>query len=197
MTRTFLVGMAMAAALTACGKKGGGASGDCAAAVDHMMTVSMGGMPKDMPEDMKKAMTEMMAKAKVAVTKSCQDTKWSAEALACIKAAKTDDDGKKCEEKLTKEQRDAAEKAASAAAGEPPAVGHVKISDVDKQAAIRDITALKDEMCACKDAACGEAVYAKWGEVEKTSEHARHDEETKTKWEAIDDELMKCKSALK
>jgi hypothetical protein len=52
-------------------------------------------------------------------------------------------------------------------------------------------------MFACKDAACGEAVYKKWGEVEKTSEHARHDDETKTKWEAIDDELMKCKGALK
>jgi hypothetical protein len=189
--------MAMAAALTACGKKGGGAGGDCAAAVDHMMTVSAGDMPKDMPADMKKAMNDMMAKAKVAVTKSCQDTKWSAEALNCIKAAKNGEEGKKCEEKLTKEQRDAAENAAEASTKDAAPVGGVKISDVDKQAAIRDITALKDEMCACKDAACGEAVYKKWGEVEKTSEHARHDEATKTQWEAIDDELMKCKTALK
>jgi hypothetical protein len=142
MTRNILVGMAMAAALTACGKKGGGASGDCAAAVDHMMTVSVASMPKDMPEDMKKAMNDMIAKAKGAVTKSCVDTRWSAEVINCIKAAKTDEEGRKCEESLTQEQRDAAKKAASAAAGEPPAVGNVKISDVDKQAAIRVITAL-------------------------------------------------------
>lgn len=196
MTRNILVGMAMAAALAACGKKGGGAGGDCAAAVDHMMTVSAGGMPKELPEDMKKQLTDMMAKAKVAITKSCQDTKWSAEVLNCIKAAKTDDEGKKCDEKLTPEQRDAMKKAAEDSTKDSPPIGGVRISDVDKKAAIRDITALKDEMCACKDAACGETVYKKWGEVEQTSEHARHDEATKTQWEAIDDELMKCKTAL-
>ncbi len=65
-----------------------------------------------------------------------------------------------------------------------------KPSAGDKDAALKGITALRDEMCACKDTACGEAVYKKWGDVEKASEGARHDEATKEAWNKIDDELM-------
>jgi hypothetical protein len=195
MTRNILV---VVLALAACGKgKGGAGGGDCAAAVEHMMALQMEGMPKDMDAGMKAQMTTMMGKVKGALVGSCQKEKWSADAISCIKGLKSAKDGKSCDEKLTKEQRDAAEKAGEEATKDAPPIGGVKINDVDKQAALRDITALKDEMCACKDAACGETVYKKWGEVEKTSEHARHDAETKTKWEAIDDELMKCKTALK
>jgi hypothetical protein len=196
MTRNLLVAGSLA--LAACGKgKGGAGGGDCAAAVEHMMGLQMAGMPKDMDADMKAKMAAMMGKVKGAIIASCQKEKWSSEALSCIKGLKSADEGKKCDEKLTKEQREAAEKAGEEAAKDSPPVGGVKINDVDKQAAIRDITALKDEMCACKDVACGEAVYKKWGEVEKTSELARHDDATKTEWEKIDDDLMKCKTALK
>jgi hypothetical protein len=195
MKRTYLVA---ALALAACGKgKGGGGGGECAAAIDHMMKMQMEAMPKDLDAGMKAKMTEMMGKMKGAIVASCTKEKWSAEALSCIKGLTSADSGKKCDDKLTQAQRDAAEKAAQDAMKDAAPIGGVKINDVDKKAAIRDITALKDEMCACKDVACGETVYKKWGEVEKTSEHARHDDATKTEWEKIDDELMKCKSALK
>ena len=115
MTRNIL--FAAIALTAACKKKDGAGGSDCAGAVDHMMTVQMGSMPKDMPEDMKKQMTDMMNKAKAAIVKSCQDTKWSGEAISCIKSIKTEDESKKCDEKLTKEQRDAAEKAAADATG--------------------------------------------------------------------------------
>jgi hypothetical protein len=82
-----------------------------------MMTIQMGDMPKDLDEGMKKQMTEMMNKAKAAIVKSCQDTKWSGEALGCIKSAKTGEEAKKCDEKLTKDQKDAAEKAAKDSVG--------------------------------------------------------------------------------
>jgi hypothetical protein len=196
--RNILVVGSLALALAACSKsKGSAGGGDCGAAVEHMMGLQMEGMPKDMDAAMKAKMTEMMAKVKGAIVASCQKDKWSADAISCIKGVKTAEEAKKCDEKLTKEQRDAVEKASEDAAKDSPPIGGVKINDIDKETAIRDITALKDEMCACKDVACGEAVYKKWGEVEQTSEHARHDAETKTKWEAIDDELMKCKTALK
>jgi hypothetical protein len=194
MKRTILVA---ALAVAACGKGKGAGGDDCSAAVEHMMNLQMEGMPKDLDAGMKAKMTEMLGKVKGAVIASCKKEKWSAEAISCIKGVKAADEAKKCEEKLTKEQRDAAEKASEDATKDAAPIGGVKINDVDKQAAIRDITALKDEMCACKDAACGETVYKKWGEVEKTSEHARHDDATKTEWEKIDDELMKCKTALK
>ncbi len=115
MTRNILF---VAIALTAaCKKKDGAGGSDCAGAVDHMMQVQMGSMPKDMPEDMKKQMNDMMNKAKAAIVKSCQDTKWSGDAISCIKSIKSEDESKKCDEKLTKDQRDAAEKAAAEATG--------------------------------------------------------------------------------
>jgi hypothetical protein len=115
MTRNILF---VAIALTAaCKKKDGAGGSDCAGAVDHMMQVQMGSMPKDMPEDMKKQMNDMMGKAKAAIVKSCTDTKWSADAITCIKSIKSEDESKKCDEKLTKDQRDAAEKAAAEATG--------------------------------------------------------------------------------
>jgi hypothetical protein len=195
---TGIILVAGSLALAACGKgKGGAGGGECAAAVEHMMGLQMASMPKDMDAAMKAQMNEMIGKVKPAIIASCQKEKWSAEAISCVKGLKSAEEGKKCDDKLTKEQRDAAEKAGEDATKGAAPVGGVKINDVDKAAAIRDITALKTEMCACADAACGETVYKKWGEVEKTSEHARHDDATKTEWEKIDDELMKCKSALK
>jgi hypothetical protein len=118
MTRNILfVAIALTAAVGCKKKDGAGGGSDCAGAVDHMMQVQMGSMPKDMPEDMKKQMNDMMNKAKAAIVKSCVDTKWSGDAISCIKSIKSEDESKKCDEKLTKDQRDAAEKAAAEATG--------------------------------------------------------------------------------
>lgn len=118
MTRNILfVAIALTAAVGCKKKDGAGGGSDCAGAVDHMMQVQMGSMPKDMPADMKKQMDDMMGKAKAAIIKSCQDTKWSGDAISCIKSIKSEDESKKCDEKLTKDQRDAAEKAAAEATG--------------------------------------------------------------------------------
>ena len=113
-TRTVLV---VALALATCSKGKGGAVGDdCAAAIEHMMGLQMASMPKDMDADMKAKMSEMMGKVKGAIIASCKKEKWSAEALSCIKGLKSAEDGKKCDDKLTKEQREAAEKAGEEAA---------------------------------------------------------------------------------
>ena len=118
MTRNILfVAIALTAAVGCKKKDGAGGGSDCAGAVDHMMQVQMGSMPKDMPADMKKQMDDMMGKAKAAIIKSCVDTKWSGDAISCIKSIKSEDESKKCDEKLTKDQRDAAEKAAADATG--------------------------------------------------------------------------------
>jgi len=190
MTRNILVVVVLA--LAACGKKGGANGGDCAAAVDHMMSLQMGQMPKDMDEKIKKQMTEMMGKAKGAIIKSCQDTKWSADAISCIKGLKSADEGKKCDEKLTKDQQDAAQKAAEGAAEEAN-----KPTEEQKAAALKGIAALRDEMCKCADKACADAVYEKWGPHEHETERARHDDATKAAWEKVDDEMMACMNKLK
>jgi hypothetical protein len=189
MTR--ITRLVLVVALAACGKKGGAGSSDCAAAVDHMTSLQVSAMTKEMDEKMKKQVTEMMNKTKGALIKSCQDTKWSADAISCIKSLKSAEEGKKCDGKLTKDQEAAAQKAAESGAEEAN-----KPSDDEKTAAIKGITALRDEMCACKDKACGEAVYQKWGPHEHDTERARHDEATKTAWEKIDDEMMDCMKKL-
>ena len=85
-------------AFAGCKKKGGG--GDCEStvnsAVDRMMDQQMkeGMKDKDMSPEMKKMAEDMVKtmgpKMKAAMTKSCKDDKWSAEALKCIDDAKTD-----------------------------------------------------------------------------------------------------------
>jgi hypothetical protein len=112
-------------AFAGCKKKGGG--GDCDStvnsAVDRMMDQQMKEGMKDekMTPEMKK-MAEDMAKSmgpkmKAAMTKSCKDDKWSAEALKCIDDAKTEKDFDACESKFTPEQRKNMEKAMSEAMG--------------------------------------------------------------------------------
>ena len=201
MKRILLIGLVV---LAACGKsksdgdKGGGGGAapggndDCAAASAHMTELQAADLPKEMPAEQQTKIKALMAKVTPVIAQSCRDTKWSKEALTCMTALKSISEAKTCEDKLTKEQQTAVETAATKAAEEAQ-----KPSPEETAAALKAIAALKDEMCACKDAACGEAVYAKWGDVEHASEGARHDEATKTAWEATDDELMKCKNALK
>jgi len=190
--KRFLLGLMLVAACSK-GSGGGAKSGDdCGVAVAHMAELQKTGLPKGMPEAQLKKLEAVVAKTGEAIAASCREMKWSKEAVTCIKDLKSVDEAKQCDDKFTPEQRKAAEKAAETAMEEAQ-----KPSADDKSAALKGITALRDEMCACKDAACGEAVYKKWGDVEKASEGARHDEATKEAWNKIDDELMKCKGALK
>jgi hypothetical protein len=112
-------------AFAGCKKKGGG--GDCEStvnsAVDRMMDQQMkeGMKDKDMSPEMKKMAEDMVKtmgpKMKAAMTKSCKDDKWSAEALKCIDDAKTEKDFDGCEAKFTPEQKKNMEKAMSEAMG--------------------------------------------------------------------------------
>jgi hypothetical protein len=97
-------------ALAGCKKKEGPAGDDCAVAVDHMMSVQLAELSKDMDAKTKAQATAAITAAKANLIASCKQTKWSKDATDCIKAVKNDDDAAKCDEKLTKEQRDAAEK---------------------------------------------------------------------------------------
>ncbi len=114
-------------AFSGCKKKGGG--GDCDstinAAVDRMMDEQMKEGMKEggdkMTPEMKK-MAEDMAnqmkpKMKAAMSKSCKDDKWSADALKCMDDAKTMDAMQKCDEKLTPDQKKNMDKAMNEAMG--------------------------------------------------------------------------------
>lgn len=114
-------------AFAGCKKKGGG--GDCDStvnsAVDRMMDQQMKEGMKEggdkMTPEMKK-MAEDMAnqmkpKMKAAMSKSCKDDKWSADALKCMDDAKTMDEMEKCESKLTPDQKKNMDKAMNEAMG--------------------------------------------------------------------------------
>lgn len=97
--------------LAACSKKqDGNASDECAAAVDHMMNVQLADLSKDLDAKSKEAATTAINTAKANLAASCRQMKWSRDAIDCVKAVKTDADAARCDEKLTKEQREAAEK---------------------------------------------------------------------------------------
>jgi len=121
-------------AFSGCKKKGG--AGDCAStvnsAVDRMMDQQMKEGMKEggdkMTPEMKK-MAEDMAnqmkpKMKAAMTKSCTDDKWSADALKCMDDAKTMDEMEKCEAKLTPDQKKNMDKAMNDAMGMGDMGGH-------------------------------------------------------------------------
>jgi hypothetical protein len=112
-------------AFAGCKKKGGG--GDCDStvnsAVDRMMDQQMKEGMKDekvtpemkkMAEDMA---NQMKPKMKAAMSKSCKDDKWSADALKCMDDAKTMDEMEKCESKLTADQKKNMDKAMNEAMG--------------------------------------------------------------------------------
>lgn len=121
-------------AFAGCKKKGGG--GDCDStvnsAVDRMMDQQMKEGMKEggdkMTPEMKK-MAEDMAnqmkpKMKAAMSKSCKDDKWSADALKCMDDAKTMDEMEKCEAKLTPDQKKNMDKAMNEAMGMGDMGGH-------------------------------------------------------------------------
>ena len=179
----------MVVTVCACGK-GKGASDDCAAAASHL-TQSTTDSVKDMPESVRSKVAAAIPKITNAIAKSCRDDRWSADVLTCIKDMKSTADGKACESKLTPEQGAHVRKAVDEA--QASVVAEVnEPSTVEKTDAIKEMTSLRDEMCACKDKGCGEAVMKKWADAEKKSEGARHDEATKKAWQQLDDEMMDC-----
>jgi hypothetical protein len=107
---------ALSLAAFGCKKDGGGGGGggasDCSAlpaAIDRMMA-EMKNDPrmKDMPPEAKKMQEElagkMAPKMKEIMVSSCNEDKWSADALKCIGGAKTQADMDKCKTTLTPEQ---------------------------------------------------------------------------------------------
>jgi hypothetical protein len=190
--KRILLGLVLSIA-AACGKGGASKTTDeCAKAMTHLTALQIADLPEDMREPDRKKLSAVMTAVGGAMAKSCNDTSWPKTVTDCLLALKGMAEGKACDDMLTPAQRDAAEKAAMSAAEEAQ-----KPTAEAKSEALAAITKLRDEMCACKDAACGEAVYVKWGDAEKASEGARHDEPTKVAWEKIDDELMACKAALR
>lgn len=105
-----LVTVATLGLAAGCKKKDAAATDDCAVAVDHMMSVQLADLSKDMDAKSKAAATAAITAAKANLTASCKQMKWSKDAIDCVKAVKNDDDAARCDEKLTKEQREAAEK---------------------------------------------------------------------------------------
>src|SRR3954462_13093687 len=97
----------VALALVACSKKSASSSDDCAtvipAAVDRMFDATAAER-QDAPKVALKAKLEMAPKLAAALTKSCNDDKWSAEVLACFRDAKSVGGLQTCEAKLTPEQ---------------------------------------------------------------------------------------------
>jgi hypothetical protein len=67
-----------------------------------------------MAEDMA---NQMKPKMKAAMSKSCKDDKWSADAIKCIDDAKTAEEMEKCEAKLTPDQKKNMDKAMNDAMG--------------------------------------------------------------------------------
>lgn len=134
-------------------------------------------------------------KTKDAVTKvaadRCRNDNWSNQAIACYKTATKPDDLGACNKLMTPEQTKSALEALSEALRDAPTPGQI-----DKDATIKAITDQRDRLCACKDAACARAVDREWKQLEVSSEHARNDEDTKRKFNAIDDERFTCYQAL-
>jgi hypothetical protein len=175
--------------LGACGGKD-----SCNDAVDHAMALSITAETKDIPADKQQYVKDATAAMTKAAVERCQADKWSKEELDCLKTATKGADVRACEKLLTPEQTKALNEAvgkAGRAVPEPAGEGQI-----DKDATIKGITEQRDRMCACKDAACAEAVDKDWKQLKRSSEHARHDEDTKKEFNKIDDERFKCFQAL-
>jgi len=179
--------LALLVILAACGSKGGASSGDCADGVGHARAISESKMPAGADPKMLDRMKEMMAAASKAMIETCTNDKWSAEVIACLKTATTDDDLVKCQKMLTPEQQTAVQKAVSAATSSIKAPGQIEGGD-----ALAKANELKDKMCACADAACAKGVEKESIRNIRASEHARHDEATKAQFDKIDADMMAC-----
>lgn len=107
--------------LAACkGKDGGASADDCAAAVNHLLDLQMAVISKDLEAESKAQVSTAMATARSNLAASCKEMKWSKDAIGCLKALKDAAGAAACDAMLTKEQRDAADKATDI---DPPAAG--------------------------------------------------------------------------
>jgi hypothetical protein len=88
-------------------KKGGGGGSDCDKAINNSMELSKADMAKMPGMDDK-----MMQKMKDIGIQHCKDDKWPEEVTKCMADAKAMADAQGCYSKLTKEQREAMNKAA-------------------------------------------------------------------------------------
>lgn len=123
------------------------------------------------------------------VTKRCTDDKWTAGARACLMAANTPEAVHDCGYKnLTHEQEDKLSETTAA------------LTSMTFARAMKAMTAFKDQLCACKDAACVEKVsdaMTKWSmEMSKKEDKPPKMTEADTKQAAaIGEEMGKCMQA--
>ncbi len=150
-------GSAMAAGSGSAATTGMGAL-ECAAALDHAMTLEKDEMKKEMP-----SMTDdQIAKLRDVAVKQCKEDKWDDTALHCFADGKTAPDVDKCDEKLTKDQKDKFNKAMEAAmstvmaagsgSGAAPAGGSLPKECQDYTAAMEKLAKCDKMPAATKDA---------------------------------------------
>lgn len=113
MRITWLFAVALCAA--GCGKKSSTPKGDCTASVDNAMKVSTDELKKNNVPD------SAIPKIRDASVARCNEDKWSNAVLKCFADAQKPDDIQKCQQMMTKEQRDAMAKALESAMPTEPA----------------------------------------------------------------------------
>ncbi|MDQ3338453.1 MAG: hypothetical protein M4D80_25075 [Myxococcota bacterium] len=103
--------------LSACGKKGDEAKGDCGASVANAVNLSA-------EEFKKQGVTDAtVAKIRESSVVRCKEDKWTNEVLKCLADAKKADDVAKCQQMMSKEQSDNMAKAIAGAMGTQPDQG--------------------------------------------------------------------------
>lgn len=182
-----LLGLVLAVA--ACGK----GNDVCTDAIQHVSSFTPP-PPKEAKPEMQKWILDVGAATTKSMLGSCQADKWSKETTDCLKAAAKAEDLDKCEKLLTPDQRQASGAAARKAMESIPQPGSA--DQIDKAEVLKGITDQRDRLCACKDAACAEAIDKEWKKLKLSSERARHDEDTSKQFNKIDDERFKCYQAL-
>lgn len=105
---------AVALCAVGCGKKSSTPKGDCTASVENAVQVSTDELKKNNVPD------SAIPNIREASIARCNQDKWSNEVLKCFADAKKPDDIKKCNEMMTKDQRDAMAKALESAMGPDP-----------------------------------------------------------------------------
>lgn len=147
-----LVGVAIAMSLiAACG--GGGSKEktvpENTAAVDCTSTAAV--ITRVLAAENKQPET---AAVKTEVAKRCTDDKWTADARNCLLGANTGQALHDCGYKtLTQEQQDKLDKTTAS------------LTEMNVERVFQDMTKFKDQLCACKDAACAQQVsddMTKW-----------------------------------
>jgi len=127
-------------------------------------------------------------KVATAVTKRCTDDKWTAEAVACLGAAHDKGGVHDCGyQHLTQAQQDKLDEATA------------ELSAMSMPRLMKKMSEFKDQMCACKDAACAEKVsdgMTKWSQdmskEYRNKEPPRMTEEDTKKAAAIGEQMGKC-----